>query len=330
MKIYHFGLVVTLSLGASQSAMALNITFDYSLDDNGFFDTEQKKQVLEAAGNFWGSRITSHLNAALSTPGGSSYDVKFGHPSKIFRGDPLQNEFTLPMKDFNVQENEYKVFVGAHEISGSTLAFASSGKEENLTINGDDDYANNVKSRGQDAFTSWGGWITFDNRTTTNWYFDDDVTTNDVPDDQSDFYSFALHELGHVLGFSSGNDSWLANVGEDPRDGTKVFTGDDAFALSAAAGDFFIELDIDENGDLTGHFAENTNGLGGGVEGQTDALMDPTIEDGTRKLPTNLDYAVLKDIGWEVSASPVPVPTAVWLFGTAILGLFGTRRRQAA
>jgi len=321
MKIYHFGLAVTLSLGASQSAMALNITFDYSLDNSGFFDTEQKKQVLEAAGNFWGSRITSHLNAAVSIPGGSSYDARFGNPSDIIEdnGDLIARYTTK--NNFSVQENEYKIFVGSDTLPGSTVALSSFGgvDAENLTVNGDSNYEQNVRTRGKDGFVSWGGWLAFDNEPSTTWYFDDDLTTTDVPDGQSDFYSFALHELGHILGIGQ-SEQWENNIFDFP--GGKIYRGDNVLAINNG-----LPVDLTDDGT---HFADGTNGLGGGLDGQIDALMDPTIEDGTRKLPTNLDYAVLKDIGWEVSASPVPVPTAVWLFGTAILGLFGTRRRQVA
>jgi hypothetical protein len=56
--------------------------------------------------------------------------------------------------------------------------------------------------------------------------------------------------------------------------------------------------------------------------------MDPTITIGTRKVFTDLDMAALDDIGWEVT--PVPVPAAVYLFGSGLLGLLGLARRRRA
>lgn len=350
MKAYHIGLATALLLGASQSAMALNFTFDYTFDDSGFFDSVERRSVLEKSGEYWGSRISDNLTAAISSePGVRSYDVDIRHPSTGELNFSNNN-----LKNFSVQENEYKIFVGARDLNigdpdRSILGKAGFGGFGN--IHGDSDYIENVRTRGQAGvndtpptdFQRWGGWISFDDRDASEWYFDLDTSTFNEQDkvnsaNKFDFFSTALHEIGHVLGFSSGSEPWLTNVGEvqnnipnGPEVGTKVFIGDDAFSLSAAAGDFFIELDVDENGDLTGHFENNTNGLGGGLDGQTDTLMDPSAVNGhgTRKLPTNLDFAAFRDVGWEISASPVPVPAAVWLFGTSLLGLLGFKKRHS-
>lgn len=305
MKTIHLGLATALLFTASQNVMAFNITFDYSLDDGGFFASQERKDVLNAAGNYWGSRITSNFNAALSTPGGSSYDARFGNPSRIFvdaQGDLLAEFHTE--SNLSVQENEYKIFVGADHLPSPTVAFASFGKQNNLTINGDENYQENVMSRGHTGFSSWGGWMSFDDDADTNWYFDDDVSTDDVPDDQIDFYSFALHELGHTLGLG-GSDEWNENI------------------LNTPGGDIFI-----------GDNLLDTNGLPVEVDGShfiagTDSIMVAVIESGDRKLPTNIDFAALRDIGWEASASPVPVPTAVWLFGTGLLGLLGFKKSHS-
>jgi hypothetical protein len=34
--------------------------------------------------------------------------------------------------------------------------------------------------------------------------------------------------------------------------------------------------------------------------------------------------------GWQMRSTVVPVPAAVWLFGTALLGLIGFRRKAAS
>ncbi len=336
MKKNHLGLITALLCGVYQNAMALNITFDYRYDNDGFFDAVERRTVLEKAGEFWGSRISDNLTAAVSdNPGVRSYDVDIRHPSTgelDYVDDNLRN--------FSVQKNEYKIFVGTRDLNPSnpnrpTLGQAGFGGFGNIF--GDDNYINNVRTRGQIGvqedpptdFQRWGGWISFDNRNTEEWYFDLDTSTFDGQDQQNaankfDFFSTALHEIGHVLGIGAA-DTWNNSIVDIPGLGP-LFLGPNANEV--ADGNIFI--DQDDNGNLTGHFASETSGFGGGLfEGQ-EALMTPAAVNGpgSRKLPTNLDYAALKDVGWEVSASPVPVPTAIWFFGSGLLGLFGIKKRR--
>ena len=53
----------------------------------------------------------------------------------------------------------------------------------------------------QTDFGPWGGAISFNSN--SNWYFDPDITTDESFSNQFDFYSVAVHELAHVLGFGS-------------------------------------------------------------------------------------------------------------------------------
>lgn len=57
--------------------------------------------------------------------------------------------------------------------------------------------------------------------------------------------------------------------------------------------------------------------------------MDPSILLGTRKEFTELDYAGLSDLGWQLA--PVPEPaTVVGLSAVGLAGAWGVRRRAAA
>jgi hypothetical protein len=131
--------------------------------------------------------------------------------------------------------------------------------------------------------------VTFDttrsNGSPRDWNFD--INTEPAAG-QDDFYSLALHELAHVLGFGLCN-SWKTRVDEQLH----RFAGPAAMACS----DGPLNLDA-EVGAPDVHWKLDTtstvypNGLS-----QT-ALMVP-VSGGRRQL-TDLDVASLVDIGWEL------------------------------
>lgn len=262
---------------ASQSANAITFDFRYDYDSNNFFSSQARKNVLESAGSYFENILTDNLTAITSS-GGNHFNAQFDRPDT----DVLTTE-----NDFSVAADTLVVYVGGRNISGSTLGqggpggFSASGVSQA--------FFDNFETRGQGSnnsdFGPWGGTISFD--TNSVWYFDADVNTSaDIPGNANDFYSVALHELGHVLGFGTSN-TWNA--------------------LHAGS-----------------HWASGTTSLVNGV--QQEAAMDPSITTGTRKHFTDLDVDGLEDIGWEVSA--VPVPAAVYLLGSALIGLVGFRRKS--
>ena len=291
-----------LALGLSAPASAIVINFDYSYDTGSFFSDPTRKSVLEAAGGFFESVLLDDLTA-ITSGGGNSFDAIFTNPA-----DGTQ----ATINDFSVAADTLTIFVGGRSLGGSTLGFGGPG---GFSVSGSTDFVNNAVSRGEigdtqgstaTEFAPWGGAITFDSD--ASWYFDSDPST-DEPFTGNDFFSVALHELGHVLGIGTA-DSWDAQV-----DSTNLlFFGATASTLWEGP----VPL---EN---TGHWKE---GLTGVVNGSSqEVAMDPTLTVGTRKLFTNLDLAGLDDIGWDVK--PVPLPGAFWLFGSGLVALAGLDRRR--
>jgi hypothetical protein len=335
MKVRDIGLVTALLFSVSQSASALMIKFDYTYDDNKFFGEKGsiQRDVLQHAGEYWGTRINDNLTAAISTqPGVQSYDVNIRHPStgaKIGTGNDATPDERL--NNFSVQKNEYIIYVGARNLGASTLGTASFGGSGNIW--GD---LNNFTTRGQTGaeldnpnptdFSSWGGWASFDNKNSTNWYFDEDTSTFDAREQgalflegKTDFFSVALHEIGHVLGIGTAR-TW--DIQQEVQGEDIIFTG--LNVNEVATGDVFL---VDGERD---HFVDGTMGFGGGLFQDQEALMDPSAVDPTafltRKLPTNLDLAALQDVGWEVTA--VPVPPSLILFLSGCAGLISIARKK--
>jgi len=301
----------------SSWAQALTIEFDYGFDTKNFFDTQGKKDVLEAAGNYFENRINDNLSAINSTSK-FHFNAGFFHPGTGVYG--------IYKNDFAIASNTLKVYAGGRELAGSTLGVGGFGGYS-ISTNGTtqteiDNFFDSSISRGQGDgtqaaveggtatdFANWGGSISFDS--SSAWYFDSNVSTLDTSatgDDKNlrgnnDFYSVALHELAHLLGFGMA-DSW------DNQVSSGVFTGINSGIVPLASGG--------------SHWQGGTMSLVDAITSQ-EAAMDPNITTGTRKHFTDLDLAALKDIGWEVSA--VPVPAAVYFFGSALLGLGAFRKK---
>ncbi len=286
---------------ASQPAAAINIEFDYSFDSAGFFDTQNKKDVLSAAGSFFSTIILDDLTA-INSGGNNHFNAQFSNPG---------TGATQIITDFSVAADTITIYAGGRELGSNTLGIGGPG---GFSISGAGSFVDNAVSRGESGetqgstatdFSPWGGSIAFD--TLSNWYYDSDVSTDgDVIN--NDFYSIALHEIGHLLGLGTA-DSWNNLVS-----GTS-FTGAESNAVFGG--------DVPLNGDLA-HWANGTTSLVNGAS--QEASMNPSITQGTRKVFTDLDRAALVDVGWEVAV--VPVPAAVWLFGSGLLGLVAVARRK--
>lgn len=277
-------------LAASQPVSAnIDIHFDYRYDSSGFFTgaNSSRQNLLNAAASTFESRFQDNLTAITSS-GPNRFDVSFFQPNNGNKTD---------ISNFSVAANQIVVFAGAYNLGG-TVAMGGPG---GFSSKGSIDF-----SRGQIGalapvktdFGPWGGAISFNS--ISNWYFDSDTTT-DESFSGLDFYSVAVHELAHVLGFG-GADSFERLVSGGS------FTGSAVKAL------------LGYNPPLSGdsHWANELRYLG------QEAAMDPSIAFGQRKRFTELDDAAMKDIGWQVS----PVPEAeTWTLMLAGLGLLGWRFR---
>lgn len=156
--------------------------------------------------------------------------------------------------------------------------------------------------------------ISFTTRTGSDgatWYFDSDpASAGDLPGGSDDFYSVAVHEIAHVLGYGTA-PSWDGRI-----NGSNQFTGANSMTLHGG--------NVPLSGDAAHWNAGITSTLPGTSTSQETA-MDPNIARGTRKYFTDLDYAGLQDIGWQVT--PVPEPQAMLATAVCLLAVAGWRWR---
>ncbi len=295
-------------------AAALTIEFDF--DDDGFFAPQDRRDLLQAAGDYVGGRLTDSLTV-IDSSGPYDFFPGYSDPDAGFVYDAAR---TIP-------EDTLVIYTGGRDLSEGVAGEGGPGGYK--TSPATQEWLNNASNRGQVGDTGlsststdigpWGGAIWFANDG-INWHFDADPLSLE-PFSGIDFFSVAIHEIAHVLGFGTA-PSWNRLVGEDGFSGPQ--------AVAAHGGDVALSGD-------DAHWQEGTRSTVAGTS--QEAAMDPDINAGTRKFFTELDWAALADMGWEVQApdgvagveiSPVPLPASVWLMVTALagLGMLGRRRSR--
>jgi hypothetical protein len=270
------------SLEARQ--LLFNIQLDYSYDSGGFFGDASRKATLQAAANFLSAKINDTLSAIVPS-GGNSWTASFYQPDT---GN------VVSVNNVNVPADTVIVYVGGRLLDGGTLGEGGPGGYNAV---GSTSWVNTVSTRGEGTVEGSSandvapqvGSIAFD--TDSPWSFG--TTTSSLASGKYDFYSVAMHELGHVLGVGT-SDSWsnLSTGGSFRGTKTVAYYGGPV-ATSVAYGDGGA------------HLGENVTDPDSGQE----AAMDPNIGDNERKAFTKLDFTVLDDIGYDISYSNTPTPT---------------------
>jgi len=290
--------------------LTIDIQFDYTYDTSGFFNAQGRRDVLEEVASIYEGRITDDLTAI--TPGGSnSWTAIFNNPTTGTQ---------VNIENKTIAADTVIVYVGARNLSsglglggpGGFSSFATPAFNTNLETRGE----SGVKPGATDDtdFALWGGSIAFDSLETWNFSLDPPSTG------QNDFYSVALHELAHVLGLGT-SDSFRHLI-----NGSNRFTGTQSVA--SFGGTILMHSDSAGNPD-SGHWASGTTSTLPGTSTSQEAAMDPQVTTGTRKYLTELDWAALDDLGWDVAAAAGPVDYGDAPDATAGIGLGNYNTRAA-
>lgn len=196
------------------SAQAINIEFNYSLDTDNYF-TPGMRQVLGEVGSLFGRNITNSFGAL------SNYSRTLGD---------------LTIQNLNLPADTLRIYVGASDLSFGTLGLAYMGTAQQTSSRGFGGYIQ-FDTMGTEQYVP-DGWTMQDlanagyslpqRDAARNWYVDDDITSMEtfaptrvdfvgggsmtLGTTAMDFYSVAMHEMGHVLGLVHVTDSILSTA----------------------------------------------------------------------------------------------------------------------
>ena len=270
---------------------AISIVLDYSYDTGSYF-SDERKYIAEQAAYAFESRLQSesfgHLDPAQY---GSSINfyVSTKNPTSMASLQMNPANATSEGNKFG-DENKIVILMGAKSVGTTNQylavansGFGYSGVNDGTFLN----YWQNTRNSTSN-FDSVGGSISFNSSYT---FYDDtdltthtDATTSGLPD----FYSVMVHEIGHIMGFSNVWDAWNNNLSGNNWTGTngKAAYSNQNVPMDAASKSHFGTL--------------NTSHIGCACH----PSMNTTSPNNTRRGFSELDFALLKDIGYNVSSSP--------------------------
>ncbi len=271
------GTTSAISVSTPPTAGPLRAKIDYSLDTSNFFNTAEKRATLQNAIDSVLGRFSDTLESIVPS-GSNTWTASLTNPTT---GNPLLRD------NLSIAANEILIFVGARDLPGNQVGFGGPG---GFGAGGSIAWINTVTARGQAGALSnpatdtslWGGQLSFD--TLAKWHFGESTTGLDP--DETDFYSVAVHEISHMLGFGTKNPDILKiNAWERFLVGNQ-FAGPLAKSQYELGGNIPLESD-------------QSHWINGTTDNGFETLMDPSIAKGTRKLLAPLDLAAFGDLGWQ-------------------------------
>ena len=292
-------------LSLTSASAAIDIVFDYSYDTGNYFSDEHRyvmDQVAYAFESRLGGETFGSLNPADYDPlpnspfySTSQFALLIDNPTT--GGSVSINSRTTTAEGNQVgSPNEILIFLGAKAAptetyraktsAGFTLDHSPMGPPPYLFK----DYFINTRNTNSN-FDSIGGAITVNSA--FNFHVDTDLTTSADATSSGlyDFYSVMVHEIGHIMGFDNARTAWQANM--NPA-GTRWLGANGQAAYNNRP------VPISILGET--HF-------GGLVQANVSCDCHPSVSStllapNTRIGFSELDFAMLKDIGYSISALP--------------------------
>lgn len=307
------------------------IKVDYQYDSQGFFDNPSARAVIEAAAARW-SRVIDQTLLPVDMQDEDFIDGRFEviHPGTgeirvLSAAESSESDFyvqsgQLPADEylggFSLDQDVWILYVGARSLDelarGGPIG---GGGNLGLVYSDPSSFLNRGFNEGVNSLTVIGGVVSFNIDQRWNFNLADPNAPGMV-----DFYSVALHEIGHGLGLNSrAAAEWSGLLEGD------LFLGRNAIAAYAMDSGVVlpgleIESALTRNYHwMVGLYDSKIFRFGVplyygtvGPNGSQNLLMEPAFaaENGANRLEiTNVDLGALRDLGWStITENPPPLP----------------------
>ena len=316
--------VVTCLLAGS--VHGIEVVVDYRYDSLGFFDDPVRRTALQAVADRYSRVITSELLAVppqldLGQP--TTWRIGFNHPATgdlyemstvaslstdavYSAGGGAADEYGFP----GLEADQWILFAGGRYLDAAGIGGTATGTNFDSIFNAIEGpmhrgVIENTPTNTVSDLPVWGGAISFG--IDKDWHFALDTA---VGSGQLDFYSIAMHEVGHALGLNNNWNQWSQNVSGSQYGGSHALE-----AYNADHGTSLSYLSLQSA--LDSHWADNTyqakifslgepNLVGTVGDDFQDLLMEPIANftpDVRRFELTNVDVGALRDVGWDIIES---------------------------
>ena len=296
-------LYVSFSLMCIPTKGAIDIIFDYSYDTNNYF-TDEMKYVMDQAAFAFESRMANENFASMIPSDYDSSEVGVLMIDNPTTGGDLNVTIGNTTSEGNLvgSANEVIVFAGARSADGQFL-----GNSRYYWNYGDHDESADAWTTymygtrdGGSHYDATGGSLAINSD--LNWYVDTNLTSHSdaLNSGKYDFYSTVVHELGHIMGFNSWVDPIIWNMDYDDYD-NPIWPESNAKAEFSGNS---VPFSTDED-----HFAPSIANGGDFNTSLVNCDCHPAMAEYNStnfRVPfSELDFAVLEDIGYNISSTPI-------------------------
>ena len=161
--------VAPASSPALDAEPSVQVVIDYTLDDNGFFDTPQKRDLLQQAADSVVKWFKDEL-LAIDPGGGDTWEMVFDDPATGQRHTK---------RDVTIPAGTVLLYAGGRDMTDAL----GRGGPGGYNASGSSGWLDRVARRGQGGggpnsaeFGPWGGAITFDTNPSSPWHFGQTTT----------------------------------------------------------------------------------------------------------------------------------------------------------